>query len=67
MPEMKPREDLTHKDLERAASLPLEELTELMADWGLFGFSITDDIYDKKLKELERLARLSPDTRIITE
>ncbi|MFQ5976902.1 MAG: hypothetical protein ACE5OZ_02075 [Candidatus Heimdallarchaeota archaeon] len=67
MPEMKPREQLKHEDLEKAASLSLEDLTKWMAEWGLFGFSITDDSYDKKLKELERVARLSSDARIATE
>lgn len=67
MPEMKQREQLTHEDLKNAASLPLEDLTKWIAEQGLFGFSVTADIYDKKLIELERLARLSPDTNVVSE
>ncbi len=61
MPQMKKREDITFEDLKKAAALPLEDLTKWMAERQLFGFSITVDSYDKKLEELERVAKLSPE------
>lgn len=61
MPQMKKKEHITLDDLKKAAALPLEDLTKWMAERKLFGFSITADSYDKKLEELERVAKLSPE------
>ncbi|MFX0113737.1 MAG: hypothetical protein ACFFB3_04255 [Candidatus Hodarchaeota archaeon] len=61
MPQTNPRKHVTAEDIKRAATLSLEELTKWMVEHGLFGFSPPRGDEDQKIKELERLAKLSPD------
>lgn len=63
MPHMQPGKQNRLENLDRLATLPLEEIVKWMADQGVLGASAPGENDNKELKEFERQAKLSSELR----
>lgn len=66
MSQTNPGEPTVLENLNKAATLSLEELAKLMTDQGLFGFHSLLDNNNLELEKLEKQAKLSPNCRFET-
>ncbi|MHA2273871.1 MAG: hypothetical protein ACXACI_18630 [Candidatus Hodarchaeales archaeon] len=63
MPQMHSERQNRLENLDRLATLPLEDLVKYMADQGVLGASVSGENDNKDLEKLEKQARLSSELR----